>query len=162
MANIRLDKADWQVLQAYGRTMLSIQLFELSVKGLAQLAVDVDEEVPFNTAWAELNRKVFMRAAGQLVEQLGLDDDLEKEVRDVVKRRNEIAHDYLWNYRFGRAIGEIDWKRQVAWLRQNAQRFESTAAKVEELCRRAQIARGWDPDELPLSVRDLRRALREE
>ena len=46
----RLDKADWQVLQAYGRAMWSVQLFELSLKGLAQLAVDVDESGSFDQA----------------------------------------------------------------------------------------------------------------
>ena len=89
---------------------------------------------------------MFNRAAGQLVEKLGLDEDLDKEVRDVVERRNELAHDYLWNYRTGRAIGELDWRQQVAWLRRNAQGFESTTAKIDELQRQAEIARGLHHD----------------
>ncbi len=66
MSEEKVDEKDVRVLAEYGRTMLSVQLFELSLLGLVQInQPEAPEDVSFEEGWKQVE-PLFRMTAGQL------------------------------------------------------------------------------------------------
>src|SRR5215208_5099337 len=90
MSEERITQEDLKVLAEYGRTMLSVQLFELALTGLVQInQSEPPEKVPFDEAWKQV-QPLFGMTAGQLRKELekqgNVPDDLLDEIQIAVTR----------------------------------------------------------------------------
>src|SRR5215212_7712473 len=95
MSEERITQEDLKVLAEYGRTMLGVQLFELTLMGLVQInQPESPEKIPLEEAWKQV-RPIFEMTAGHLRKELekqgSVPDDLLDEIQIAVNMRNKLA-----------------------------------------------------------------------
>lgn len=147
---------DRRVLLAYGRTMLSVQLFELSLRGLVQSETELPEG-GLEEAWAVIE-PLFRMTAGQLKNRLALEDeDLLEELTTAVSTRNTLAHEYLLLYRMRAALEDRPPGDAVAELEMIADKFDVLTQQLDELTAERDQAEGIDPHAEGLSLEEARR-----
>ena len=162
MSEERITQEDLKVLAEYGRTMLSVQLFELALMGLVQVnQPEPPEVVPFDEAWKQV-QPLFGMTAGQLRKELkkqaSVTDDLLDEIQIAVNTRNKLAHYYLLEFRMRSfSAGGVP-REAVEEMVMVRALFQDLNARLEALMHQRAKERGWDLNDLgALTEQDLRR-----
>jgi hypothetical protein len=162
MSEERITQEDLKVLAEYGRTMLGVQLFELTLMGLVQLSQpEPPEKVPLEEAWKQV-QPIFAMTAGQLRKELekqgSVPDDLLDEIQIAVNARNKLAHYYLLEFRMRSfSVGGVAREATEEMVVARAL-FQDLNARLEALAHQRAKGRGWDRNELGgLSEENLRR-----
>ncbi len=162
MSEERITQEDLKVLAEYGRTMLSVQLFELTLMGLVQLSQpEPPEKIQFEEAWKQV-QPIFEMTAGQLrkklEEQGSIPADLLDEIQIAVNTRNKLVHYYLLEYRMRSfSAGGVPREAMEEMVMVRAL-FQDLNARLEALTHQRAKERGWDRNELGgLTEEDLRR-----
>jgi hypothetical protein len=162
MSEERSTQEDLKVLAEYGRTMLSVQLFDLTLMGLVQInQSEPPEKVPFDEAWKEV-QPLFGMTAEQLRKELekqgNVPDDLLDEIQIAVNTRNKLAHYYLLEFRMRSfSAGGVPREAMEEMVMVRAL-FQDLNARLEALTHQRANERGWDLNDLGgLSEQDLRR-----
>src|SRR5918995_7270111 len=162
MSEERITQEDLKVLTEYGRTMLSVQLFELTLMGLVQISqTDPPERIPYEEAWKKV-QPIFEMTAGQLRKELGkqgsVPDDLLDEIQIAVNTRNKLAHHYLLEFRMRSfSAGGVPREAMEEMVMVRAL-FQDLNARLEALTHQRAKERGWDRNALGgLSEENLRK-----
>src|SRR5215203_6434912 len=95
MSEERITQEDLKVLAEYGRTMLNVQLFELTLMGLVQInQPGPPEKIPLEEAWKQV-QPIFDMTAEQLRKELekqgSIPADLLDEIQIAVNTRNKLV-----------------------------------------------------------------------
>lgn len=166
MTEERVTPADQGLLAAYGRTMLSVQLFELSLLELVQInQPEPPESMEFDEAWKQVE-PLFRMTAGQLKNKLrgqgAVPEELLEEIGTAVDTRNTLAHSYLLEYRVRRVSGAVTPGEAVQEMKQVRGLYRDLTARLDALTYRIAHQRGWDLDDLGgVTEEELLRALAE-
>ena len=162
MSEERSTQEDLKVLAEYGRTMLSVQLFELTLMGLVQInQSEPPEKVPFDEAWKQV-QPLFGMTAGQLRKELkkqdNVPDDLLDEIQIAVNTRNKLAHYYLLEFRMRSfSAGGVP-REAVEEMVMIRALFRDLNVRLDALMHQRAKERGWDLNDLDgLTEQDLRR-----
>ena len=162
MSEERITQEDLKVLAEYGRTMLSVQLFELALTGLVQInQSEPPEKVPFEEAWKEV-QPLFGMTAGHLRKELkkqgNVPDDLLDEIQIAVNTRNKLAHYYLLEFRMrSYSAGGVP-REAVEEMVMVRALFRDLNVRLDTLMHQRAKERGWDLNDLSgLTEQDLRR-----
>jgi hypothetical protein len=162
MSEERSTQEDLKVLAEYGRTMLSVQLFELTLMGLVQInQSEPPEKVPFEEAWKEV-QPLFGMTAGHLRKELkkqgNVPDDLLDEIQIAVNTRNKLAHYYLLEFRMrSYSAGGVP-REAVEEMVMVRALFRDLNVRLDALMHQRAKERGWDLNDLSgLTEQDLRR-----
>jgi hypothetical protein len=162
MSEERITQEDLKVLAEYGRTMLSVQLFELILMGLVQInQPEPPEKVPFEEAWKQV-QPIFEMTAGQLRKELekqgSVPDDLLDEIQIAVNTRNKLAHYYLLEFRIrSYSAGGVS-REAVEEMVMVRALFRDLNVRLDALMHQRAKERGWDLNDLGgLTEQDLRR-----
>ena len=162
MSEERITQEDLKVLAEYGRTMLSVQLFELTLMGLVQInQSEPPEKVPFDEAWKQV-QPLFGMTAGQLRKELekqgNVPDDLLDEIQIAVNTRNKLAHYYLLEFRMRSfSAGGVP-REAVEEMVMVRALFRDLNVRLDALMHQRAKERGWDLNDLSgLTEQDLRR-----
>ena len=162
MSEERITQEDLKVLAEYGRTMLSVQLFDLTLMGLVQInQSEPPEKVPFEEAWKEV-QPLFGMTAGHLRKELkkqgNVPDDLLDEIQIAVNTRNKLAHYYLLEFRMrSYSAGGVPREAMEEMVMVRAL-FRDLNVRLDALMHQRAKERGWDRNELGgLSEENLRR-----
>jgi len=161
-----VTRADQGLFAAYGRTMLSVQLFEMTLLGLVQINQPEPPEVTeFDEAWKQVEPLVRMTAGqlrGELQKQGVVSDDLLEEIHTAVNTRNTLAHKYLLGYRMGRASGAVTPGQAVQEMRTVRGLYQDLTTRLVALTHRIAQERGWDLDDLgSLTEKELQQIMAE-
>ena len=166
MTDERVTRADQGLFAAYGRTMLSVQLFEMALLGLIQVnQPEPPETTEFDEAWKQVE-PMFRMTAGQLRRELQkqgvVPDDLLEEIQAAVNTRNTLAHNYLLKYRMGRAFGTVTPHESVQEMKTVRELYQDLTARLDALTHQRAQERGWDLDDLGgLTEEELRQIMSE-
>jgi hypothetical protein len=162
MSEERITQEDLKVLAEYGRTMLSVQLFELTLMGLVQInQSEPPEKVPFDEAWKQV-QPLFGMTAEQLRKELekqgNVPDDLLDEIQIAVNTRNKLAHYYLLEFRMRSfSAGGVP-REAVEEMVMVRALFRDLNVRLDALMHQRAKERGWDLNDLSgLTEQDLRR-----
>jgi hypothetical protein len=162
MSEERITQEDLKVLAEYGRTMLSVQLFELALTGLVQInQPEPPEKVPFEEAWKQV-QPILEMTTGQLRKELEkqgrVPEDLLDEIQIAVNTRNKLAHYYLLEFRMRSfSAGGVPREAMEEMVMVRAL-FQDLNARLEALTHQRAKERGLDRNEVGgLSEQDLRR-----
>ena len=162
MSEERITQEDLKVLAEYGRTMLSVQLFELTLMGLVQInQSEPPEKVPFDEAWKQV-QPLFRMTAEQLRKELekqgNVPDDLLDEIQIAVNTRNKLAHYYLLEFRMRSfSAGGVS-REAVEEMVMVRALFRDLNVRLDALMHQRAKERGWDLNDLSgLTEQDLRR-----
>jgi hypothetical protein len=162
MSEERSTQEDLKVLAEYGRTMLSVQLFELTLMGLVQInESEPPEKVPFDEAWKQV-QPLFRMTAEQLRKELekqgNVPDDLLDEIQIAVNTRNKLAHYYLLEFRMRSfSAGGVP-REAVEEMVMVRALFRDLNVRLDALMHQRAKERGWDLNDLGgLTEQDLRR-----
>lgn len=133
-----VTQEDWQVFKEYGRTMFSVQLFEMSLAGVVYSGGSADhKKLHPNPTVLEETMTLFNLTAGQLKaalkKQEDVPEDLLEAVEIAVENRNELVHRYLLNYRAAKLADPQAHHTAIADLREAQECFQALAAWLEEL-----------------------------
>lgn len=167
MSEEKVDKNDLKVLTEYGRTMLSVQLFELNLLGLVQIGQpEAPEDVSFKESWKQVE-PLFRMTAGQLRKQLekqgSIGDDLLEETQTAVNTRNTLAHYFLLEYRMDKFVNTRAHQDAIELLRFARGKFQELGDRLEALTQERAAERGWDLHDMGgLTEEDLRRIMMED
>lgn len=152
MSEERITQEDLKVLAEYGTTMLSVQLFELTLMGLVHLSQpEPPEKIPFEEAWKQV-QPIFEMTAEQLRKELEKQDsipaDLLDEIRIAVNTRNKLVHYYLLEFRMRSfSAGGVAREAMDEMVMARAL-FRDLNARLEALTHQRAKERGWDRNEL--------------
>jgi hypothetical protein len=155
MSEERITQEDLKVLAEYGRTMLSVQLFELALMGLVQInQSEPPEKVPFDEAWKQV-QPLFRK---ELEKQGNVPDDLLDEIQIAVNTRNKLAHYYLLEFRMRSfSAGGVP-REAVEEMVMIRALFRDLNVRLDALMHQRAKERGWDLNDLGgLTEQDLRR-----
>jgi hypothetical protein len=144
MSEERITQEDLKVLAEYGRTMLSVQLFELTLMGLVQInQPEPPEKVPFEEAWKQV-QPIFEMTAGQLRKEL--------------EKQGSVPDDYLLEFRM-RSFSAVGVPREAMEEMVLVRAlFQDLNARLEALTHQRAKERGWNRNELGgLNEENLRR-----
>jgi hypothetical protein len=162
MSEERITQEDLKVLAEYGRTMLSVQLFELTLMSLVQInQSEPPEKVPFDEAWKQV-QPLFGMTAEQLRKELekqgNVPNDLLDEIQIAVNTRNKLAHYYLLEFRMRSfSAGGVP-REAVEEMVMVRALFRDLNVRLDALMRQRANERGWDLNDLGgLTEQDLRR-----
>jgi hypothetical protein len=162
MSEERSTQEDLKVLAEYGRTMLSVQLFDLTLMGLVQInQSEPPEKVPFDEAWKEV-QPLFRMTAEQLRKELekqgNVPDDLLDEIQIAVNTRNKLAHYYLLEFRMRSfSAGGVP-REAVEEMVMVRALFRDLNVRLDALMHQRAKERGWDLNDLGgLTEQDLQR-----
>jgi hypothetical protein len=162
MSEERSTQEDLKVLAEYGRTMLSVQLFELTLMGLVQInESEPPEKVPFDEAWKQV-QPLFRMTAEQLRKELekqgNVPDDLLDEIQIAVNTRNKLAHYYLLEFRMRSfSAGGVP-REAVEEMVMVRALFRDLNVRLDALMHQRAKERGWDLNDLGgLTEQDLQR-----
>jgi len=162
MSEERITQEYLKVLAEYGRTMLSVQLFELTLMGLVQInQSEPPEKVPLEEAWKQV-QPILDMTAGQLRKELEkqgrVPDDLLDEIQIAANTRNKLAHYYLLEFRMRSfSAGGVPREAMEEMVMARAL-FQDLNARLEELTHQRAKERGRDRSELgDLTEENLRR-----
>ena len=162
MSEERITQEDLKVLAEYGRTMLSVQLFELTLMGLVQInESEPPEKVPFDEAWKQV-QPLFRMTAEQLRKELekqgNVPDDLLDEIQIAVNTRNKLAHYYLLEFRMrSYSAGGVP-REAVEEMVMVRALFRDLNVRLDALMHQRAKERGWDLNDLGgLTEQDLQR-----
>ena len=162
MSEERITQEDLKVLAEYGRTMLSVQLFELTLMGVVQInQPEPPEKVPFEEAWKQV-QPILEMTAGQLKNELEkqgrVPDDLLDEIQIAVNTRNKLAHYYLLEFRMRSfSAGGVP-REAVEEMVMVRALFRDLNVRLDALMHQRAKERGWDLNDLGgLTEQDLRR-----
>jgi hypothetical protein len=162
MSEERSTQEDLKVLAEYGRTMLSVQLFDLTLMGLVQInQSEPPEKVPFDEAWKEV-QPLFGMTAEQLRKELekqgNVPDDLLDEIQIAVNTRNKLAHYYLLEFRMRSfSAGGVP-REAVEEMVMVRALFRDLNVRLDALMHQRAKERGWDLNDLGgLTEQDLQR-----
>ena len=162
MSEERITQEDLKVLAEYGRTMLSVQLFELTLMSLVQInQTEPPETIPLEEAWRQV-QPIFEMTAGQLRKELekqgSVPDDLLDEIQIAVNTRNKLAHYYLLEFRMRSfSAGGVPPEAMEEMVMTRAL-FQDLNARLEALTQQRAKERGRDRNELGgLTEEQLRR-----
>ena len=162
MSDERITQEDLKVLAEYGRTMLSVQLFELTLMGLVQInQPEPPEKIPLEEAWKQV-QPIFEMTAGQLRKELekqgSVPDDLLDEIQIAVNTRNKLAHYYLLEFRMRSFTADGVPREAMEEMIMGRALFKDLNARLEGLTHQRAKERGWDRNELgDLTEEQLRR-----
>jgi hypothetical protein len=162
MAGERTTREDQGVFAAYGRTMFSVQLFELALLALVHIdQPELPESAGFDEAREQLEA-LFDKTAGllrhELEKQRTVPDVLLDEIETAVNTRNTLVHGYLAEYRMRKTLGTVSSGEIVQELVRVRRRFQDFAALLDVARYEITKERGWDLDDLGgLTEEDLRR-----
>jgi hypothetical protein len=162
MSEERITQEDLKVLAEYGRTMLSVQLFELTLMSLVQInQTEPPEMIPLEEAWKQV-QPIFEMTAGQLRKELekqgSVPDDLLDEIQIAVNTRNKLAHYYLLEFRMRSfSAGGVP-REAVEEMVMVRALFQDLNVRLDALMHQRAKERGWDLNDLGgLTEQDLRR-----
>ena len=162
MSEERITQEDLKVLAEYGRTMLSVQLFDLTLMGLVQInQSEPPEKVPFEEAWKEV-QPLFGMTAGHLRKELkkqgNVPDGLLDEIQIAVNTRNKLAHYYLLEFRIrSYSAGGVS-REAVEEMVMVRALFRDLNVRLYALMHQRAKERSWDLNDLGgLTEQDLRR-----
>jgi hypothetical protein len=162
MSEERSTQEDLKVLAEYGRTMLSVQLFDLTLMGLVQInQSEPPEKVPFDEAWKQV-QPLFRMTAEQLRKELekqgNVPDDLLDEIQIAVNTRNKLAHYYLLEFRMRSfSAGGVP-REAVEEMVMVRALFRDLNVRLDALMHQRAKERGWDLNDLGgLTEQDLQR-----
>src|SRR5215204_7477019 len=152
MSEERITQEDLKVLAEYGRTMLSVQLFELALIGLLQPnQPEPPEKVPFDEAWKQM-QQTFEMTVGQLRKELekqgSVPDDLLDDIQIAVNTRNKLAHYYLLEFRMRSFSADGVPREAMEEMVLVRALFQDLNARLEGLTHQRAKERGWDRNEL--------------
>ena len=162
MSEERITQEDLKVLAEYGRTMLSVQLFELALTGFVQINQPVPpEKVPLEEAWKQVQPILEMTAEQlrkELEKQGRVPDDLLDEIQIAVNTRNKLAHYYLLEFRMrSYSAGGVPHEAVEEMVMVRAL-FRDLNVRLDALMHQRAKERGWDLNDLGgLTEQDLRR-----
>ena len=162
MSEERITQEDLKVLAEYGRTMLSVQLFELTLTSLVQInQPEPPVKIPLEEAWKQV-QPIFEMTAGQLRKELekqgNVPDDLLDEIQIAVNTRNKLAHYYLLEFRMRSfSAGGVP-REAVEEMVMVRALFRDLNVRLDALMHQRANERGWDLNDLGgLTEQDLRR-----
>ena len=120
MSHEPLTQEDLDVFAYYGRTMASVQQFELAVTQLARLIhPQLSEDVPFAHAWNRMKRHL-RNSDTPLAEQLGevgnTPQEMLERVNYLLTGRENLAHEFLLTYMFERNVGAVSLAERISIL----------------------------------------------
>jgi hypothetical protein len=162
MGEEHITQVDLKVLAEYGRTMLSVQLFELTLMSLVQInQTEPPEKIPLEEAWKQV-QPIFEMTAGQLRKELekqgSIPDDLLDEIQIAVNTRNKLAHYYLLEFRMRSFSADGVPPEAMEEMVMARALFQDLNARLEALTHQRAKERGWDRNELGgLTEEQLRR-----
>lgn len=162
MAGERTTREDQGVFAAYGRTMFSVQLFELALLALVHLnQPELPETAGLDEARKQLEALFGMTAGGlraELTKQGAVPNELLDEIQTAVNTLNTLAHGYLTEYRMRKTVGTVSSSEVVQELKRVRQRYRDLTTMLDAATYGIAKERGWDLDDLgDLTEEDLRR-----
>lgn len=124
------------VLYEYGRTMLSVQLFEFTLRGLAvSLSPKLRDSADFDEVWQSVEPMFSGRVSTRsLTGKISADADLADELRVAVNTRNTLAHDYILAYRMSVLHEGRAYRTFSAELRRIRRKFDAVTDRLDLLC----------------------------
>jgi hypothetical protein len=161
-------RADQGLFAAYGRTMLSVQLYEMTLLGLVQINQPEPPGEDASSAeeiWKQVE-PLFRMTAGQLRRELqkqgSLPDALLEEIQTAVNTRNTLAHSYLLEYRISVLSGAVTPREAVEEMKAVRGLYQDLNVRLDALTRQRAEEQGWDLDDLGgLTNENLRRMVAE-
>ncbi len=122
MSHEPLTQEDLDVFAYYGRTMASVQQFELAMTRLARLIhPQLSEDVPFAVAWNHM-KKYLRRTDTPLAKQLGEAGNTPQEMLEIVEYllmgRENSAHEFLLTYVRETTLGTVNRAEVISTLQE--------------------------------------------
>jgi hypothetical protein len=93
-----IDERDREVLLRLGYVIARAQLLELALLKLLE-AQEHDLAAPLDERWPEVERWLTEWPAGRIANELQLSDGVAADLKEVVDRRNLVAH-HAWRFYF--------------------------------------------------------------
>ena len=146
MSEESVSRADQGLFAAYGRTMLSVQLFEMALLGLVQInQPELAEDTSFEDGWKQVE-PLFRMTAGQLRRELqkqgSVPDALLEEIQTAVNTRNTLAHGYLLEYRISVFSGAATPREAVKGMKAVRGLYQDLNVRLRALTRQRAEGQG--------------------
>lgn len=130
---------DWKVFAQYGRTMLSVQQLESSLKRWAHLRFELGEDPSFEEAWGKL-RPVLHGRSRWSADGEQISPELARELGGAVATAHSLRDGYLLAYS-ERARWSSEDEPTIEELRMIGARFDAARVKVDGICAALERAR---------------------